>query len=68
MRPSGLGLSDQQLLREGHPFEFQLDAQIPTCHHERLGLGNDAIDVGQCLAKDLVGPIVRPGNDLVGSI
>ena len=34
---------------KGHAVQAQLHAQVAPGHHEGLGLGNDAIDVGQGL-------------------
>mmetsp|Transcript_59734 Transcript_59734/g.139772 ORF Transcript_59734/g.139772 Transcript_59734/m.139772 type:complete len:265 (-) Transcript_59734:403-1197(-) len=44
-----LGLSDEVFLRKWHPLELQLDAQVSPGHHQSLGLGDDAVDVGQGL-------------------
>ena len=43
------GSLDQQLLREGHAVQAQLHAQVAARHHEGLGLGDDALDVGEGL-------------------
>ena len=51
--PRLLGTCDQQLLREGHAVQAQLHAQVAPGHHEGLGLGDDAIDVGQGLPAQL---------------
>ena len=47
--PRLLGPGDQQLLRKRHTIQAQLHAQVATSHHEGLGLGDDAVDVGQSL-------------------
>ena len=47
--PNLLGTLDQQLLRKGHTIQAQLDTQITTCHHKRLGFGDNALDVGESL-------------------
>ena len=44
-----LGFADEQFLGEGHSLQLQLHAQVATSHHQRLGLGDDAVDVGQSL-------------------
>lgn len=53
-QPCLLGTLDEEFLREGHTVQAQLHAEITTCHHECLGLRDDALDVGeglQMLAK-----------------
>ena len=47
--PRLLGTCDQQLLRERHAVQAQLHSKVPPGHHEGLGFGDDAIDVGQSL-------------------
>lgn len=44
-----LGALDEQLLCEGHSVQTQLHTQITTGHHQGLGLGDDALNVGEGL-------------------